>query len=99
APLRASATLGGVGYPVEERELHVLERGAARQQLEALEDEAQIVAAQQGALLAREAGRGRAGGARAARRRRGGSGRSLGWARRGSRGCAWRSTSPSPSAP
>jgi hypothetical protein len=40
---------------VEQRQLDVLQRRGARQQVEALEDEAQVVAAQQRALVARQA--------------------------------------------
>ena len=39
--------------PVDQRQLDVLERGRARQQVEALEHEAEVVAAQQRALVAR----------------------------------------------
>ena len=39
---------------IDERELHVLERGGAIEQVEALEDESDVVAAQQRALLPRQ---------------------------------------------
>ena len=74
---------------IEQRQLDVLERGGARQQVEALEDEAEIVPAQQRALVARQAFR--------RRRREIGTRRSS--ACRGSRGCSWRSTCRSRSAP
>ena len=40
---------------IEQRQLDILERGGAREQVEALEDEAEIAAAQQRALVAVEA--------------------------------------------
>ena len=64
---------------IDERQLDVLERGRAVEQVEALEDEAEVVAAQQRALLARER----------TRRRRRGSGRRRSSAGRGSPGCSW----------
>ena len=48
---RARVPLLGRHVPVDQRQLDVLERGGAAQQIEALEHEAQVVAAQQRALI------------------------------------------------
>ncbi len=61
SPTRASAGLGGgmaggrLFAAIEQRQFDILQRRGARQQVEALKDEAQVVAAQQGALVAVEA--------------------------------------------
>ena len=52
--LRARPPLRAAASPVQQGQLHVLERGGAGQQLEVLEDEAQIAPPQQGALVARQ---------------------------------------------
>ncbi len=49
------AALRGLEAAIDERQLHVLERRRAPQKIEALEHEAQIVAAQKAALVARQA--------------------------------------------
>ena len=86
------APAGGARLPAcrgRQRQLDILDRRGARQQVEALEDEAEIVPPQQRALVAVEARRHR-------RRRTGSRPRS---AYRGSRGCSWRSTCRSPDGP
>ena len=69
---------------IDERQLDVLERGRPIEQVESLEDEAEVVAAQQRALLT----------SRARRHRRRGTCTRPRLARRGIRGCSWRSTCP-----
>ena len=67
ARMRALAPLAARDAAVDERQLHVLERGGARQQVEALEDEADEAVAHDGARVVRPRRRRRARRARSGR--------------------------------
>ena len=86
---RPAAPLAG-GHPaIDQRQLDVLERRRAIEQVESLKDEPEVVAAQQRALLTRDDSDVDAAEPVGARRS----------ARRGSRGCSWRWTCRTRSAP